>query len=71
VRSRWWWGEVDHVIARLRRSPAELALPPGAPGRLAAVAELATPRRGDRGEIFRFSDPRPAWRETLDWIRRR
>ncbi|HEY8105395.1 MAG TPA: ATP-grasp domain-containing protein, partial [Gemmatimonadales bacterium] len=27
VRSRWWLGDVDHLIARLRRSPEALALP--------------------------------------------
>jgi biotin carboxylase len=68
VRSRWWWGEVDHLVARLRRSPAELSLPAGEPGRLAAVVRGLAPRRGDRGEVLRWSDPRPAWRETLDWM---
>ena len=33
TRGRWWWGEVDHVLARLRRTNAELALPPGSPTR--------------------------------------
>ncbi|MFL5541701.1 MAG: ATP-grasp domain-containing protein [Longimicrobiaceae bacterium] len=68
VRSRWWWGEVDHLVARMRRSPAELSLPAGEPGRLGAVARALAPHRGDRGEVLRWSDPRPAWRETLDWM---
>lgn len=71
VRSRWWWGDVDHLIARLRQSSAELALEPGAPGRARAVVDFLTAfGPGHRNEILRWSDPRPALRETLKWIRR-
>jgi len=70
VRSRWWWGDVDHLLARLLHSDRELALPPDAPGRGRAVLDfLALWRPGDRSEVFRWSDPRPAWRETLNWFR--
>jgi predicted ATP-grasp superfamily ATP-dependent carboligase len=72
VRSRWWLGDLDQLLARLRRTPAELALPPGTPGRLAALGEfLALWRPGDRGEILRFADPAPACRELANWLRRR
>ncbi|HYR07209.1 MAG TPA: ATP-grasp domain-containing protein [Longimicrobium sp.] len=71
VRSRWEWGEVDHLLARLRRTPAELDLPPGAPGRGRALLDFLSIRRGDRGEVFRWRDPAPALRETLDWVARR
>lgn len=72
VRSRWWWGDVDHLIARLRRSPAELALPPDAPGRWRAVADfLKVWRPGDRNEILRLTDPWPFVQETIDWLHRR
>lgn len=72
VRSRWWWGDVDHLLARLRRSDARLALPPDAPGRLATLARFAVLwRPGDRNEIFRWNDPRPFFRETLQWLRGR
>jgi predicted ATP-grasp superfamily ATP-dependent carboligase len=72
VRSRWWWGDVDHLLARLRRSDARLALPPGAPGRFATLARFAVLwRPGDRNEIFRWNDPRPFFRETLQWLRGR
>lgn len=71
VRSRWWWGDVDHLLVRLRRSDARLALPPGAPGRGRAVLDfLRVWRPGDRNEVFRPDDPRPLLRETLDWLRR-
>jgi len=73
VRSRWEWGEVDHLVARFRRSARELALPPDAPGRGRAVVDFlrsaASP--ASRGEVFRLSDPRPFLRETIGWLARR
>lgn len=72
VRLRWTWGEVDHLVARARRSREELALPDDAPGLGGAVARfLAAFGPGSRDEVFRLSDPLPALRETLDWLRRR
>jgi predicted ATP-grasp superfamily ATP-dependent carboligase len=65
VRSRWWWGEVDHVYARLRRSNARLHLEGPQPSRLSAVLGLLRHRPGrDRAEIWRWRDPRPALLET-------
>jgi predicted ATP-grasp superfamily ATP-dependent carboligase len=69
VRSRWEWGEVRHLLARLRRSPDALALPPGAPSRSRAVLEFLSWHRADRLEICRLSDPGPFIRETLDRLR--
>lgn len=72
VRLRWWWGDVDHLVARLRRSPAALSLPPGEPGRWRVVRDfLRIGGPGDRSEVFRSSDPLPFVRETMDWLRRR
>jgi predicted ATP-grasp superfamily ATP-dependent carboligase len=72
VRSRWWWGDVDHLLARLRRSNAELALPPGAPGRARALLDFLTLwRPGDRNEVLRWDDPHPFFQETRDWFRGR
>lgn len=71
VRSRWWWGDVDHLVTRLRRSRASLALPPDAPGRLGALRDFLTVRTGDRREILRFDDPRPFVRESAQWLLRR
>jgi predicted ATP-grasp superfamily ATP-dependent carboligase len=70
VRSRWWWGDVDHLIARLRRSRSELSLPPEAPGRWRAVLDFLTIHFGrDREEILRLDDPRPFFRESVQWFR--
>lgn len=70
---RWWWGEVDHLITRLRRSDAALSLPPGSAPvseALRAMLPSAAPGRR-RNEVLRWDDPRPALRETIDWFRRR
>jgi predicted ATP-grasp superfamily ATP-dependent carboligase len=72
VRSRWGWGDVDHLLAMWRRSRAALALPPDAPGRWATLwgfLRAFGPRT--REEVLRFDDPVPFARETLDWVRRR
>jgi predicted ATP-grasp superfamily ATP-dependent carboligase len=70
VRSRWWWGDVDHLLLRLRRSDTELALPPGSPSRLQAVGDfLKLWRPGDRNEILRLGDFGPFIRETRSWLR--
>ena len=71
VRSRWEWGDVDHLLLRLRRTRAALDLPPDAPGRLRALLDWGAVRRADRGEVFRWRDPAPALRESLDWLARR
>ena len=70
TRGRWWWGEVDHVLARLRRTDAELALPPGAPSRGSIVADLLTRwRPAERDAVFRFDDPMPFLTESARWFR--
>ena len=72
VRSRWWWGDVDQLIARLRPSSADLALPPDAPSRMRSLLDfLVVWRPGDRNEILRIADPGPFARETLNWVRGR
>jgi Predicted ATP-grasp enzyme len=71
VRMRWWWGEVDHLLARLRQSPAELDLPADAGSRWRALRDFLQIRRGERNQVFRVDDPFPALRETLNWVRRR
>jgi len=70
VRSRWCWGDLDHLLARLRHSRESLGLGPDAPSRWRVGLEVLIPwRPGDRWEILRLSDPRPFLRETADWFR--
>jgi len=69
LRERWWWGEVDHLLARLRRSTASLALPPGAPGRGRAVLDfLRSAISGAPDLVFRVRDPMPFLHESARWI---
>jgi len=69
IRSKWEWGEVDYVLARLRRTDVDLSLPPGSPGRLRAVLRALLPwLPGDRFEVLRPSDPAPFLRETLRYF---
>jgi predicted ATP-grasp superfamily ATP-dependent carboligase len=71
-RMRWWWGDVDHLLLRWRKNAAALALPAGAPSRWRATLDFLTfwhPH--DRNEVFRLKDPRPFFRETIEWLHRR
>lgn len=67
VRRRWWWGEVDHLLARLRGEED----PNGGGGRLKALRTFILPGRGTRHEVLRLDDPWPFVRESVDWFRRR
>jgi predicted ATP-grasp superfamily ATP-dependent carboligase len=71
VRSRWWWGEVDHLLALFRRSPAALALPPGHPGPWATLGAFFVPSAKNRNETLQLDDPKPFLIETLEWFRGR
>lgn len=71
VRSRWWWGEVDHLLTRLRRSRRELHLSSDTPSIARTMYDfLASPfRPRDREEVFRLDDPLPFLRESRQWFR--
>jgi predicted ATP-grasp superfamily ATP-dependent carboligase len=72
VRMRWFWGDVDHLIARVRHSRKQLHLGPDAPSLLATARDVLRFRRpGERSEVWDRDDPRPFWRETADWLRGR
>jgi predicted ATP-grasp superfamily ATP-dependent carboligase len=71
IKSRWEWGDANHLLARLRKSREELALPSDAPSLARTMMDMCTWRRGDRLEVLRLSDPAPFLRETIDWFRRR
>src|SRR5262245_1293583 len=69
LRCRWFWGDVNHLIDRLRHSPSELGLPPGTPSRLSLLRDFLTwhPTR-DRPEIMAIADPAPWLYETREWL---
>jgi predicted ATP-grasp superfamily ATP-dependent carboligase len=70
VRSRWWWGQVDHILTRLKRARSAELLPPGTASFSRAVRELLLGpfRANDREEVFRWSDPAPFLRESMRWL---
>jgi hypothetical protein len=70
ARLRWEWGNVDYLLARLRRSDAELSLPPGSPSRWQSLLTSGLIwRPGDRLEVLRLGDPAPFLLESWRWFR--
>lgn len=69
IRSKWEWGEIDYILARLRRTDEQLSLPPGSLSRLKGVLGPLIPwLPGDRLEVLRVSDPAPFVRETVRYF---
>jgi predicted ATP-grasp superfamily ATP-dependent carboligase len=70
IRSRWFWGDVDHLYLRLSRSRAELQLEDEAGSRLRALLDFLRVYRGrDRCEVWRWRDPAPFLVESMQWLR--
>src|SRR6266516_3140513 len=66
VRSRWFWGDVDHLYLRLRHGNGVGRAGEAWGGRLAAIRDFLRFRPGrDREEIWRWRDPIPFVVETL------
>jgi predicted ATP-grasp superfamily ATP-dependent carboligase len=69
TRLRWWWGDVDHLLAlcRMSRQGRDTL------GRRFTVGKafarlLRPPRSRDRLEVLRLDDPRPFLRESVQWV---
>ena len=71
VRLRSWWGDVNHLLARLRHSADRLSLPPNAPTRGRLIRDFLMWRRRDRNETLRADDPKPFLIDTVEWIKAR
>jgi len=69
VRSRWWWGQIDHLVGRVRSSAGD-PLPPNTPSARRAIGDLILGpfRRADYEEVLRWTDPRPFWNESIRWM---
>jgi protein-tyrosine-phosphatase/predicted ATP-grasp superfamily ATP-dependent carboligase len=68
VRSRWWIGDLDHLLLRLRKSDSELSLPPGSPSKgetIASFFRLWDPMT--KSEVFRLSDLHPGLYELAHY----
>lgn len=72
VRTRWWWGEVDHFLARVKETRSSGAGTSSAREVLFALRELGTGwGEKTRSEVWSWSDPAPFIRETAHWLRGR
>lgn len=68
IRSRWWIGDLDHLLLRLRKSDSELSLPPGSPSRGETIASfLRVWDSKTKPEVFRLSDLRPGLYELATY----
>ena len=66
IRSRWEWGDLDHLLLRMLRSRRRLRLDRSAPSRLELLRSFfAWDREHDRSEIWRRADPLPFILESL------
>jgi predicted ATP-grasp superfamily ATP-dependent carboligase len=64
VRSRWFWGDVDHLFARWRDPAASWQ------DRASAFLGLILASGpGYKSEVLRWSDPWPFVRESAQWLR--
>ncbi len=69
TQSRWFLGDLDHLLMRLTKTNATLHLGPDAPSRWRCVAEFARLFQRDlHYEVESLSDPRPALVEYRAWI---
>jgi len=68
IRSRWFWGDVDHLLTRMRRSDEQLSMPPGSPSRKSAFRDFFRHDPRDRSEVFRMHDMKPFLRESIQWF---
>jgi len=69
TRSRWFLGDLDHLLLRLTRSSSALHLGPEAPSRWRCLSEFFRLFQRDlHYEVESLSDPGPAFLEYRTWI---
>lgn len=68
IRCRWEWGDIDHMLQRIKGGMWKGETPPVAEGGSAPSTFFIPWRPGDRYEVFRLTDPRPFARETRQWL---
>ena len=70
TRSRWFLGDVDHLLLRLTRSDAQLNMPVNRPSRWRCVIDFLSPGgRDQHWEVERWEDLNPARYEWGRYIR--
>jgi hypothetical protein len=69
IRCRWFWGDLNHLMHRLRFSNAALDLREDAPSKFRALVEFLIWRPWrDRFEVFAWTDPYPWIHEGREWF---
>jgi predicted ATP-grasp superfamily ATP-dependent carboligase len=67
---KWFFGTLDHLIARLRYSDEELKLPPGSPSRWQSVLDfLKTCEKNSSFDVCNWSDLKPFLLESRNYAR--
>jgi predicted ATP-grasp superfamily ATP-dependent carboligase len=70
VRTRWLWGDIDSLLARLFKAEDRLHLPDHFPDRKQYLKAFFRPCRKDLNfEVLKWHDPMPWLFETMHWLR--
>lgn len=70
VRSRWFLGDLDHLLIRIGKSRRELNLPADYPGRWKTLIDfLNLWRKNTRYEVCRREDMSPFWFELREYVK--
>jgi predicted ATP-grasp superfamily ATP-dependent carboligase/protein-tyrosine-phosphatase len=70
IKSRWWLGDLDHLLLRLWKTDKELSLPTGSPSRLETIKNFFSvfdPKT--KPEVFRLLDLKPGIHEIGTYFR--
>jgi len=67
VKSRWFWGDVDHLLLQLRRASRTNEVLPRSVGQ-SVLDFLSAFRPSCKSEVFRWTDPWPGLHETAQWF---
>lgn len=69
VKSRWFLGDLDHLLLRLRKSDEQLGLSPDSPTKAQAVRQFCNwTDPFTRSEVFRLVDIRPGLYELHSYL---
>lgn len=69
IRSRWEWGDINHLYMRMRYSDRDLAVPAGFPGKWRSLINFLKIENNSKSEVLRTSDLRPFIVESVDWFK--
>lgn len=68
VRSRWLWGDTDHLIRSVAGGDGDAGAGPRGARLRALGGYVSAFRPGTRTEVLRLTDPRPFLRESRLWL---